>query len=263
MIRVIQYQSWLRKGVLITFLFLIVMPLLLTLLLSFSSFNSFDPASQEFGLSLDWYRIALENTRFREALWNSVSMASIVALITTVIAFILSLSWWNLSQRIVVVGLIILWGIIPAEAQAISFSTLNSSFGLYAFSSMLHGFSICLGILPYAILVLWGVLNTLDINMFAAAHDLGANKTAIIRRIIIPLAMPGIISAFLLSFLLTFNEYIRTFYLSGALQYLPEYLNGKLMSGADASVYAAGGLNVALAIIFLIIGFLATKYFRV
>ena len=72
--------------------------------------------------------------------------------------------------------------------------------------------------------------------MIQVGQDLGCSNRSLFFKILIPQCQTAIISTFLFAFLLTFNEYPRTFYLSGSDVYLSEYLNGKLSSGANNSI---------------------------
>lgn len=239
-----------RLMFIILLLFVLIAPLLSTLFLSFSNFSLFEHS--ELSFTLDWYRKALDNSRFTKAFANSISLSLIVAVFTTFFSFIISLTWWSYKKRIIILFVLLLLGILPPEVLSISFSTLINSCQLYSYAGFFHWLSLLLGILPYTILLIWGLLSLLDTNLIYAARDLGSKELNIVLFIILPLSLPAVVSSFFLSFLLSLNEYSKTFYLSGSNQYLSEYLNGKLTSGADASVYAAGGLNVFLALAFLL-----------
>lgn len=75
-----------------------------------------------------------------------------------------------------------------------------------------------------------------------------------------PLSSATVSACFFLSFLLAFNEYPRTYYLSGSDTLLSEFLNGKLSSGAEESIYAAvGGIILVTAIV--TVGYVTSRRF--
>jgi len=74
-----------------------------------------------------------------------------------------------------------------------------------------------------------------------AADDLGAGRFRQFWDITLPLIRPGLVSAFIFSFLLSLNEFTRAFYLAGRQNTLPVVLFGKMNSGASSTIYAMSG----------------------
>ncbi len=64
--------------------------------------------------------------------------------------------------------------------------------------------------IPYMILPLYSIMSKMDYGLIEAAHDLGANKLTVLRKIILPLSMPGIASGFTMVFVPS----VSTFYIS-------------------------------------------------
>jgi putative spermidine/putrescine transport system permease protein len=69
--------------------------------------------------------------------------------------------------------------------------------------------------LPFVILTLLGVLEGLDFTLYDAARNLGAKPSIAFRRIILPLAIPGISAAAILIFTIGMNAYATPFLLGG------------------------------------------------
>jgi len=78
-------------------------------------------------------------------------------------------------------------------------------------------------------------------SYLTAAADLGATWWRQFVDITLPLIRPGLISAFIFSFLLSLNEFTRAFYLAGRQNTLPVVLFGKMNSGASPVIYAMSG----------------------
>jgi putative spermidine/putrescine transport system permease protein len=70
-------------------------------------------------------------------------------------------------------------------------------------------------VLPYMILTLQSVLETIDPALEEAAAGLGASRATVIRRILLPLAMPGVIAGSVLVFILCMNAYATPVLLGG------------------------------------------------
>jgi len=93
-----------------------------------------------------------------------------------------------------------------------------------------------------------------------SARDIGLNNKSIIIRLILPLSGPALINCTVLSFLLAFNEFPRTYYLSGSNVLISEYLSGRLNSGADGSDYAAGSLLILVTVAVIIVVSVCQSY---
>jgi|GEM_PF-6528695 len=230
----------LRRIILLLFLGLLTLPLASLFVLSFQNVD---------GATFKWYFSILENEKFVSALILTTLVSMAVGAATVVLSFVLSLSWYDRRQLSVVLVLILVVGLLPPDifslglnkfAQAIGFRSSNLFFlitGLVAYT------------LPIGVLLFWARFYFIDRSIVIAARDIGMKGPSILAKVILPLSSATITACFLLSFLLAFNEYPRTFYLSGSATLLSEFLNGKLSSGADESIYAAGSSTILMSVI--------------
>lgn len=69
--------------------------------------------------------------------------------------------------------------------------------------------------LPFMVLPIYASLAGFDFRLAEAAYDLGARKSTVVRRIILPLATPGIVSGVLLVFMPAFGSYVQPVLLGG------------------------------------------------
>jgi spermidine/putrescine transport system permease protein len=69
--------------------------------------------------------------------------------------------------------------------------------------------------LPFMILPMYSTLEKLDVKLFEAAHDLYATRWQLLRRIVIPLAMPGIVAGFVLVFIPALGAFVAPDLLGG------------------------------------------------
>jgi spermidine/putrescine transport system permease protein len=82
--------------------------------------------------------------------------------------------------------------------------------------------------LPYTLLVLIPRLEQIDVGLEEAAYDLGARPLDTFRLITFPLILPAIVSAFLISFTTSFDEYAVASFVVGTRVTFPLYLYGAL-----------------------------------
>jgi spermidine/putrescine transport system permease protein len=81
---------------------------------------------------------------------------------------------------------------------------------------------------PFCMLVLISRMEGFDRNLEEAAMDLGENAWGTFWRVTFPLALPAIVASLLLSFVISFDEFILAFFLSSQDQTLPLYMWGQL-----------------------------------
>jgi spermidine/putrescine transport system permease protein len=82
--------------------------------------------------------------------------------------------------------------------------------------------------LPYAILTLVPRLERISVSLEEAARDLGAGTVETFRRVTLPLILPAIVSAFLIAFTLSFDEYAIASFVAGNEATYPIYLFSQL-----------------------------------
>jgi spermidine/putrescine transport system permease protein len=107
--------------------------------------------------------------------------------------------------------------------------------------------------LPFASIVTLVSFSSLQEGTIEAARDLGANGFRAFKDVIFPLTRGGVFGGALFGFLLSLNEFIRAYFLSGWQETLPMYMYGQMKGGADASIYALAGLILSVSILLLVI----------
>jgi len=111
---------------------------------------------------------------------------------------------------------------------------------------------------PYMVLPIYSILAKLDVRLLEAARDLGCNSFSVMRRVVFPLSMPGVVSGITMVLIPS----ISTFYISQKLGNGKFYLIGDAIEGQ----YVANNLHFAAAIAFILMIILLTgmavmKYF--
>jgi spermidine/putrescine transport system permease protein len=94
-------------------------------------------------------------------------------------------------------------------------------------------------------------VQTLDPVLEEAGRDLYANPRQVFWKITFPLLLPGIVSAALLSFALSFDDFIITFFNSGPVNTFPKYIYVAAARGvpAEANVIASAVFLLAIVIV--------------
>lgn len=232
------------KTILLLTLGVLIIPIFSIIALSFQNNG---------GEILKWYISIFNNEDFLDAFCLSIFVSFLTALLNTIISFILSLTWYNKKQMLVVLILILFTGLLPPDIFALSLSKVSQYLGMYNSNIFFLIIGLIFYTLPFGVLVFWARFYFIEDSTIVAAKDIGLKKFYIITKVILPLSKSTVISCFLLSFLLSFNEYPRTFYLSGADVLMSEFLNGKLNSGADESIYAGGSITIIITMLSIVI----------
>lgn len=97
---------------------------------------------------------------------------------------------------------------------------------------------------PYMILPIYSIMAKMDVKLLEAARDLGCNNLGVLRRVIWPLSLPGVISGIIMVLIPS----ISTFYISQKLGNGKFYLIGDAIEGQ----YVANNLHFAAAIAFIL-----------
>lgn len=109
--------------------------------------------------------------------------------------------------------------------------------------------------IPFAIVIIRARLRGFDRAIEEAASDLGARPTSVFFRVTLPIIMPGILAASLLSFTLSFDDFVTTFFTAGASTVtLPLLIWSRVRMGITPEINAISTFMIALSatiIIFL------------
>lgn len=162
--------------------------------------------------------------------WKTIGTTFFVAFATTAIclliaypvAFILSNKKFNKNKVLVYVFLLPMWVNFVVRTMALK-DMLNVSF-VKIFGTQLTASYPLLGTiigmvydyLPFAILPLYNQMLKMDKNQIEAAADLGANPARVFIKVIIPMTIPGIISAATMTFMPTMSSYVIAYHMSNA-----------------------------------------------
>lgn len=180
------------------------------------SFNKARSRAVWGGFTLEWYRKLFENDDILRALQVTLIVALISALASTVIATITSIGLNAMSRRLrgMIMNVTYIPNITPDLVTGVSLMLLFYFIGLRTGFSTLLLAHIAFNI-PYAILSISPKLRQLDRNLFEAALDLGCKPRQAIIRVILPEIMPGIVTALILTFTLSIDDFVISYFTAG------------------------------------------------
>jgi len=95
-----------------------------------------------------------------------------------------------------------------------------------------------------------------------AARDMGASTWTVMKEVTGPLLLPGVVSAGLFAFLLSWGNFPLSLFTTGADSTLPEWLYAKMVSGYSPLVPSVGILSIATSIVLLLCGVLTMWLLR-
>ena len=168
------------------------------------------------GFTLRWYGSFFRNRTLMDSLWISLFIAAVSTIISTIIGTIgaVGLSKYNFRGKNLIDQLLYIPVVIPEIVLGIAllciYSILDIPLGVGTIT--LSHVTFCI---PFVVISVRARLAGFDKFLEEAAMDLGANRFVTFRRVILPLIMPGVISGAMLSFSLSLDDVIISFFVTG------------------------------------------------
>lgn len=231
----------------------IVVPLIIVV------YYSFTDASGAFTLAN-----IKELTQYKETFLISIWYSLLATLITLVLAypfaFFMSRKQANLQRMMILLVMLPMWMNLLIRTYSWMnilerngiINSLLGMVGIEPLTMIGTGGAVVLGMvynyLPYMILPIYTVMSKIDTSLLEAAEDLGANNGARLRRVILPLSKPGVISGVVMVFVPS----ISTFYISQKLGGGKIMLIGDVIERQVQSAYNYN-LGAAMSLILMIL----------
>ncbi len=207
------------------------------------------------GFTTRWYAGLAGDSAMRHALGNSLKVGAATALLSTLLGLLAAkaVTHYRLRGAHLALGFISLPLFIPDIVLGISLLILLSPVGIpLSLLTVIAGH--CLICVPFAITVLMSRFDGFDRSLEEASLDLGENGWMTFWRITFPLALPGIVSSLLLTFIVSFDEFLIAYFLAGNEATLPIYIWGQLRFPYKLpSVLALGALILVASTILVVI----------
>jgi spermidine/putrescine transport system permease protein len=228
------------------------------------SFNNSRTRAKWGGWTLKWYLSMFQDQVIMSALWNTLLIAVLSALISTILGLMASVSLLAMKhkKRSIVLSLLNIPMLNAEIVTGISLMLIFIAFGQFlshwgymiefGFGTVLIG-HITFNI-PYTVLLIMPKLRQINISTYEAALDLGASRWLAFRKVIIPDIMPGVLSGFMLAFTLSLDDFVITHFTKGpGFDTLSTKIYTEVRKGIKPEMYALSTLLFVSVLILLLI----------
>jgi spermidine/putrescine transport system permease protein len=180
-------------------------------------------------LTFDWYVALWDNRGMQNALKNSLIVALGVATSSTIIGTLgaYGLIRHRIRGQSLILGAALLPMVIPSIIMGVSLLIVFRGIGLplSLWAVALGHLVVCL---PFAVIVMMSRFSGQDGSLEDASRDLGEGGVSTFLRITLPLAFPGVLACFLMTFTISLDEFMVSFFLSSNETTLPVYIWSQL-----------------------------------
>ncbi|MBQ3141034.1 MAG: ABC transporter permease [Clostridia bacterium] len=202
------------RGFYATLLFIFLYaPILVMIVYSFNSSKSLGVWG---GFSLKWYQELFRDTEIMQALTNTLSIAAMSALVSTVVgtAAAFGIHYMRKRSKSLVMSITNLPVINPDIVTGVSLLLLFVfvGFSLGYVSLLLAHISFCI---PYVIISVLPKLSRMNASTYEAALDLGANPVQAFFKAVLPEIMPSVLTGGLLALTLSIDDFVVSFFTTG------------------------------------------------
>lgn len=203
--------------------------------------------------STRWYGKALESSTVADLLVTSLTIAGIVTVVSMVVGFFGALAFarYQWRYRTLFQKFILLPIFFPQTVLGLALLMWFNALDIiptWKTAVVAH----LVWISPIATLIIAIRAYSFDPSLEEAARDMGASTYTILKEVTLPLLMPGVISAGLFAFLLSWGNFPLSLFTTGADSTLPEWLYAKMVSGYSPLVPTLGILSVAASMVVLV-----------
>ena len=241
------------RKIYITLIFIFLYAPIVTLIIL--SFNASKTRAKWGGFTLKWYQSLFENEVILQALWNTLLIAFLSALIATVIGTIACIAMQGMKRknRAILMGITNIPMLNAEIVTGISLMLLFISLGIKTgFLTVLLS-HITFNI-PYVILNVMPKLKQVNNSTYEAALDLGASPVYAFFKVVFPDILPGVFSGFLMAFTMSLDDFIITHFTKGAgLDTLSTKIYTEVKKGIKPEMYALSTLIFITVLILLIL----------
>lgn len=234
------------------YLLFLYAPVLLLPLFSFN--NSVFVAFPLSGFTGKWYSAMAADEDMRIALFDSLKVGIAASLASTFLGLTIAhVLTRGIPGRRLFTGFANLPLFIPDIVLGIALLVLATRLAIpLSLATVILGhLAICL---PFAAGVLVSRLEDFDVSLEEASRDLGENAWMTFFRVTLPLVLPGIAASLILSFVVSFDDFLIAFFLCGTDTTLPVYIWGELRFPDKLPNVLALGSTILLASTILITG---------
>lgn len=202
------------------------------------------------GLSLKWYAATFRNAAFMQSLWLSIQLA----IVATALALLLglpaayALARFRFYGRSTATSILLSPLAVPTVVFAIGLLQLLALMGLArSYTGLIIGHFVIT--LPYVVRNMTAAFTLFDPTLEQAARNLRASTWQTVRRIILPIMLPSILSSAVFAFVTSFGNLTVSIFLAGPrLTTLPVQIFTYVDQSLDPSVAAVSTIMIAVTL---------------
>ena len=256
-------EGWLRSHTLLIYLFLYV-PIVIVVVFSFNGTER--RVTNWEGFSLRWYDSVLHDTVVQAALFNSFRVAIATAIISTIVGTMAALGmaraprWLRSPFEALTFVSIIVPEIVIALSTLVFYSTSFDVINQLFHVRFKLGYETIVGAhalfnISLVLLLVRARLSGMDRTHVEASFDLYGTPWRTFWQITFPQLLPAIVAGFLLSFTFSFDDYVITFFVSGAgTTTLPLYVFSTIRKGVTPATNAIAAIMLLITLSVLVVG---------
>jgi spermidine/putrescine transport system permease protein len=213
------------------------------------------------GFTLKWYAGLLENQYVLEAARNTLILAVVSTLIATVLGTLLAIGmsrypWPAWARRYLDLSIylpVVTPDIIFAAAMVVAFGLLRAVWSIFNPGLLTMIVAHVTFQIAFVALVVQSRLATIGRTLEEAARDLYADTWILLRRVILPLLMPGIVAGAMLAFTLSLDDFVISFFTAGPdSTTLPIFIFASVRRGVTPEIHALSTLIFLLTVLLVI-----------
>jgi spermidine/putrescine transport system permease protein len=180
------------------------------------SFNDSKSRAKWEGFTLKWYQSMFNDPMIVKALYYTVTIAILAAVISTLVGTIAAIGIHGMGRwtRGLIMNVTYIPLLNPDIVTGIALMLLFVLFRMRLgfLTLLLAHITFCI---PYVVITVLPKLRQLNPHTYEAAMDLGASPMEAIWKVIVPEIMPGIITGFLLAFTLSIDDFVISYFTTG------------------------------------------------
>jgi spermidine/putrescine transport system permease protein len=238
---------WLKLAAGVTFAFLYV-PLLVVVVYSF---NDSRLNAEWVGFTLHWYQVLAQDEEMLLAARNSLFIALVSSSVATVLGTLAGLAMhrWRWLPLLVVTPVAMPEILLGVSLLVFFIQVLHLTLGLL--SVVLAHITFSIG---FVAIIVRARLAGMDESIFEAARDLGASPWQTFRLVTFPLILPAVVAGFLMSFTLSIDDFVITFFTAGVgVSTLPLQIYSMIKIAVTPEVNAISTLLMLLTLVLVIV----------
>ncbi len=242
-------SSWLWSISALVYAFLYV-PLIIVVAYSF---NDSRLNAEWVGFTLNWYRVLFNDEQMIRAAVNSLTIAVVSGLVATALGTMAGIAIHRYKPKLLpfmVITPVAMPEILLGVSLLLFFiQVMNLTLGML--SIIIAHITFCIG---FVAIVVRARLAGMDESIFEAARDLGATPWRTFKLVTFPLIMPGVIAGALMSFTLSIDDFVITFFTVGVgVSTLPLQIYSMIKIAVTPEVNAVSTLLMLLTLTTIII----------